>query len=282
MHSRRIANLHLVENQPQRAPQVLFLHGVLRNWRSYYTLWPQLENELAMALLDFRGHGDSARASSYLVTDYADDAVAILEQLPEPCLVYGHSLGAMVALAAASRIPHRVQGVILEDPPFHTMGDLLPTSTFMPYFQGLEQCLLARQFSDPEDLFQVLSNTIVGVSPQGASIRLRDQRDEPTRRFMADVLMKVDPQVLAPITACQWLNGYDLNELLKTIECPIELLQADKKVGGMLTSDDSSFIRSKLGDQCRLHYFEGTGHSIHWTKIDEVLSIIRQSVGLKK
>ncbi len=276
MHSRQVNSLNLVETHPQQSPRVLFLHGVLRNWRSYYTVWPALPTEHALAFLDFRGHGDSGRTSTYYVMDYVDDAVSILQALDQPCTVYGHSLGAMVALAAASRVPDRVRSVILEDPPFETMGSRLASSNFMPYFRGIEACMLAQKYAGSEDLFRALSDTIVGTSPQGAAIRLRDVRDEPTRRFMAKALIQVDPRVLAPITSGQWTKGYELATLLESVSCPVRLLQADSKVGGMLTDEDARFIASQLGARCEVTYFPDTGHSIHWLKVPEVVAAIKQ------
>ncbi len=227
-------SLHLRENRPGTAPQLLLFHGLLRNWRSYYPLLPALNNEMSLAALDFRGHGASTRAGSYFVRDYVDDAVAVIRQLPEPCFVFGHSLGAMVALAVASLVPERVRGVILEDPPFDSMGINIPTSGFLPYFQAVERCLTAQTYASASDLYEAFSDTVLMTDADGQPIRIRDRRDERTRRFMSDALMDVDPAVLKTVNAAEWMQGYDLNSLLGGARCEVELLQADAKQGGML------------------------------------------------
>ena len=45
-----------------------------------------------------------------------DDVIGLLEQLPAPAVMIGHSLGGAVALAAAVRRPDLFRAVVLEDP----------------------------------------------------------------------------------------------------------------------------------------------------------------------
>src|SRR4051812_30612267 len=87
--------LHLVEGL-KRGPTLLLLHGVARNWRDWQPLLPELSKAWHVVALDHRGHGQSERASSYRVIDYARDAVRFLqEEFAEPITIVGHSLGAM-------------------------------------------------------------------------------------------------------------------------------------------------------------------------------------------
>ena len=98
-------HINFSQNSTDSQNGVLFLHGVTRNWRSFYPLLGELNSECKLTAIDFRGHGHSGRTSgSYLVTDYIEDALAVLECSSTPKqYIYGHSLGAMVALAAATR-----------------------------------------------------------------------------------------------------------------------------------------------------------------------------------
>src|SRR4051812_17283980 len=77
---------------------LLFLHGITRCWQDFVTLLPPLSLRWQVHALDFRGHGKSGRApGSYRIVDYVQDAAAVLCSLREPVVVYGHSLGALVA-----------------------------------------------------------------------------------------------------------------------------------------------------------------------------------------
>ena len=89
--------------------------------------------------MDFRGHGESARSEGrYRVVDYVEDAARFLEEeIGRPAAVYGHSLGAMVAAATAARAPGMVMAVVLEDPPFHTMGRRIRETALHGFFSAL-------------------------------------------------------------------------------------------------------------------------------------------------
>jgi len=73
-----------------------------------------------VVLYDYQGFGQSAGQAD--VDTLANDAAAVLEALdtwPEPvrsagCVVVGLSLGTLVAVALANRMPERVAGLILE------------------------------------------------------------------------------------------------------------------------------------------------------------------------
>src|SRR5262245_19727695 len=79
-------------------PSIVMFHGVLRAWNCFLPLGAHLFPTYDVTSLDQRGHGTSDRADRYLVADYADDAVEWVERaIARPVVLYGHSLGAMVA-----------------------------------------------------------------------------------------------------------------------------------------------------------------------------------------
>lgn len=259
--------------------------------------------------LDFRGHGQSSSTpNAYRVVDYVADAVHVLDQLSGKLIVYGHSLGAMVALAASARLPEKVHAAILEDPPFATMGKHLPGTALMNYFEAVARCLSQLQAEYPEQpnrrpgtatpnrssrdsehlqssarserYFEAFSEMVVGQGADGLPIRIRDQRDEPSRRFTGESLSQLDPHVLQPITAGKWLEHYDVLELASAIRCPVHVLQADPQQGGMLADHDVELLRGPLGAQLRHTYFAGVGHFIHWSQPLEIIQLLRSELAL--
>jgi pimeloyl-ACP methyl ester carboxylesterase len=111
------------------APVVLLLHGSGRTIRGALPVAAAFHDAGASVLMiDYRGMGRSDRALLTEATMVAD-AKSAWQQLrwfqgdPTRCLVYGHSLGAAVALELASRNPD-VAGVILEGAPT-SLRDLL-------------------------------------------------------------------------------------------------------------------------------------------------------------
>lgn len=98
------------------ARTVLAIHGITANaW-----LWDPVAHHLAgganLIALDLRGRGRSFDAGGpYGIRQHADDVAAVIEQLGGPVLVAGHSMGAYVALMAASRHADAVDDLVLVD-----------------------------------------------------------------------------------------------------------------------------------------------------------------------
>jgi pimeloyl-ACP methyl ester carboxylesterase len=272
------------ESTDKSTVSVLFIHGVLRNWRSFYPLFGRLEGRANLYSMDLRGHGNSQpRPNAYRVIDYVEDATAVLTQLQGSIVVWGHSLGAMVALAASGRVGARVKCAILEDPPFSTMGKGIAETPLGAYFRSVEECVrgpdvaTATSVSEKtEKLFHDFSNIVVGQRPDGSLVRIRDQRDLNTRQFAAEALASVDASVLEPINRGSWLDGYELLREATAVgsDTRIMLLQAAAGLGGMLTDGDVGQIRSVLRDRCELARFQASGHSIHWADPERLTEMI--------
>src|SRR4051794_28395728 len=101
-------SLHVSEDGDPAAPAVLLLHGIIGSKATWSWLVPELAQRFRVLRLDFRGHGDSDRApGGYTPEGYAGDAIAALEQAAgRPCIVIGHSLGAVTAARGSQLRPH--------------------------------------------------------------------------------------------------------------------------------------------------------------------------------
>src|SRR5215510_16515252 len=114
LFKRGMLALNYARTDNNNAQPLLCLHGVTRSWQTFLPLIPTLALRWQLYALDHRGHGKSARAKSYFAIDYVPDAVSFLrDEIKHPCVIYGHSLGAMVAAAVAAEAPDLVQAVIL-------------------------------------------------------------------------------------------------------------------------------------------------------------------------
>jgi hypothetical protein len=114
------------------APVVLLLPGTGRTIAgSLHVAAALLDAGAAVLMIDYRGFGRSDRAFTTEAT-MLEDAKAAWQQMrwfqgdPARCLVYGHALGAAVALELAARSPDTA-GVILEGAPT-SMRELLAGS----------------------------------------------------------------------------------------------------------------------------------------------------------
>ncbi len=284
---------------PKHGPPLVLLHGVVRQWTDFAPLLPALSARWSIYAVDFRGHGGSDRAcsaparsggssldpassapassdqarsdqarSAYRVVDYAGAIAALLDRFDEPAAIYGHSLGAMVALAAAAARPDKTRALVLEDPPFHTMGRDIFGTPYHSQFAGMAG--IVRPGRPASELRVELAALPIRLPGEAAEVPLGRLRDAAALRYMAHCLERLDPQVLTPIVAGQWLDGYDGPELAARTRCPALILEADTAVAGMLRPEDTRWLLEKLGDGAVVR-FPGIGHLLHWQATEAVL-----------
>lgn len=258
---------------PHNGPPLILFHGVTRCWQDWSILLPDLMMNWQVFALDFRGHGRSCdMPGKYHVIDYADDGRATEILCYEPPVIYGHSLGAMVALATAGDTEYKIRALILEDPPFETMGHRIKETSFHSLFTGMQQLLQTKK-TVPE-LTRGLAEIRITTPGSDATVRLGDVRDATSLRFSARCLSCLDPDVLTSIVAGEWLKGYDLGAILAKIHCPVLLLQADTSAGGMLADEDADKMEATLSECYRVR-FPGAGHLLHWMEREKLLRLVR-------
>jgi pimeloyl-ACP methyl ester carboxylesterase len=258
---------------PQVGTPIVFLHGVGRCWQDFDALVPPLAWRWRIHGIDFRGHGLSARTpGKYLVRDYVRDAVALLTQhIDQPLILYGHSLGAMVAAATAAELPHLVHGLVLEDPPFDTLGPNIQKTQFYSLFEIMRSA--SGSHLPVDDLASQLAESRIAVPGSDETVRLGDVRDPTALRFGAACLKRVDPELWEPLVAGRWLEGYDKVSVLKAIRCPTLLLQGDTALGGMLPEAGGAEIETLI-PRCLRIRVPGVGHLIHSLQTETTLRFL--------
>lgn len=256
-------------------PTLLFLHGVTRSARDWSLILSMLANRFTPCAIDLRGHGQSARSSqAYRVVNYVDDAVLIARSvIARPVVLVGHSLGAMVALAAAVRLREQAVAIVLEDPPFETLGTNVEDSIYFSQFNQFRDILRAERWNSVQELARLLADVQLDNPKTQENARLGDIRDEASIRFHASTLAQMDPECLTPIVEGNWLNGYHWHEIADSIDVPVLVLQADPARGGMLTDDDLAILRARVRDLTVVR-FSGVGHQIHSLARESYLSTV--------
>ncbi len=105
---------------PQRPgrPALHWAHATGFHARTYTPLLDELAQFANVSAWDMRGHGRSIAplGSFHGWSTYYDDLCDLLQASEEPLWLAGHSVGATVSLMAASRLPHKVHGLLLVEP----------------------------------------------------------------------------------------------------------------------------------------------------------------------
>lgn len=251
--------LHYARGSADEAP-LLLLHGVGRRWQDFLTVLPPLLCRWRVFALDFRGHGLSDRAEArYLVADYLADARTLLEQqCTEPAVVFGHSLGALVALGLAATCPDRVRAIILEDPPAMNFLADLERTPYYALFVAMRE-LAGSKLSVSEVTSRLAELRLPGPS---GPYRLGDVRDGASLRFSARCLHLLDPAVLDPVLDRRWLEGFLFDDWAARVTCPSLLLRGDVALGGMLPAADAERLCACLNDVLDVA-LPSLGHQIH-------------------
>lgn len=233
----------------------MFLHGLTRGALSVEPLLSYLGDSWA---LDHIGHGASDRAPRYRVIDYAPPVIEWMSQnIQAPVLLYGHSLGSMVAPLVAAALPGLVSHIVMEDPPFSTMSTRLRESDWYPYFQSVAP--LAGKWISPEALGETSYQTL-----DGRTMLYKDTRSPEMLARMAQFLGMLDPKIFDDVLAGHWLDGYEWPGL----QHPTLILQADPAKGGMLRDED-------IPNGARVERLNGVGHLAHWQAPERIHSILK-------
>jgi pimeloyl-ACP methyl ester carboxylesterase len=253
-------SLHTLVGPPAGGPLIL-LHGVSRSSRDFAPLFPALAARWQITAIDQRGHGPSSRGNSYFVRDYAADLVELLSSRPayRSSVIYGHSLGALVAVCVAARCPEIVRAIILEDPPGPKLLCGVEQTPFYPTFAAMRKVAGSR--APVSQIARELAE--VRLPTASGEVRLGDLRDGVSLRLVARCLQEVDPAVYDSLLAGQWLDGIDWPATLRAVRCPVLLLAADEKAGGMLSRSAINEMQQNVADIITLSH-SGVGHLIHW------------------
>lgn len=102
-------------------PSVLFVHGAGTSRRSWTRVVPLLRPRFRTYAMDRRGHGDSTDIPPYSLQREAQDIAQVVDALPAPVFLVGHSFGAVAALEAL-RLTSRIGKAVLYEPPLPVPG----------------------------------------------------------------------------------------------------------------------------------------------------------------
>ncbi len=266
------ARVHYAEG-PDNGPPLVLLHGLGRRWQVFMPLIPALSLRWHLFVLDLRGHGTSGRVPrGYRCTDYAEDLTQLLrERVPEPAVVFGHSLGGMLGMWIACHHPKLVRALILGDNVIMTRKVRAPM--YVALFTGLRD--LARKGGSLEEIAAGIGRIELQVPGTGALVRIRELpgNDQAYLLAWSRCVAQADPEVYDMTLDGTAMEGWDGEAVLRGITCPTLLLQANREVGGLMSDADVALAEKILPHHTHV-YFRSLGHALFIQQPEPVLRAV--------
>lgn len=141
------------EDDVRSAQTVLLIHGAMVDSDFFSYTAELLARRYRVVTYDRRGYGgaDAPADGAYEIDAQADDAAAVILAVGGPCLVVGHSAGAIVAMALVARHPELVSACVLDEPPLKELA--VPTDPAVVNLDLATEAIAAGRYAHAKVLF---------------------------------------------------------------------------------------------------------------------------------
>lgn len=241
---------------PTGVPLVL-LHGLSDSNASMRVLMDELPKGLRAIAITQRGHGDSSKPAGPYTTDaFVADVAVVMDRLAvRRAVVFGHSMGSVVAQRFAVKHPERVAGLILEGAFPGLKGNPAVDAFYQGEIAGLTDPI------DPTFAREFQVSTIVRPVPEAFLDLVSSESQKLPARAWKQIL--------------QDMMQIDTTANLAGLKVPALLLWGDRDTF-VLRHDQDRLVDAIKGST--LEVFEGTGHDPHWEEPARVAGLVADFV----
>lgn len=246
--------LNYVEGE-NNGSELLLLHGSSSRLQTFNPIIPHLTRHSHLFALDLRGHGLSSRAESYLIDDYVNDIRQFIEvNMTAPVVLYGNSLGGMIAFMLAAQYPHLINKLIIGDAPLSIASLRQLISTQRDFALTIIDLLRKNNIND---IYKII----------------------PDRDFAESVTM-CDYKMLSAIfnEFEKTFSSYQPEIIFPALQCQLMLLRGDVANGSLISDDDVAHLRSYIPSFIDIK-IPAAGHSLtsfHTLFLDQVIEFIKK------
>lgn len=258
---------------PAHGPPLVLLHGLGRRWQVFLPVIPALSLRWHIFAPDLRGHGKSSHlARGYRGPQYAEDIACLLrERISAPAVIFGHSLGGMLAMWVASHHPELVRALILGDNMI--VARRLHNPMYTALFSGLRD--LARHSGSVEQIAGGIGRIALPIPGTDESVTIRELpgNDEAYLLSWARCVQQTDPDAYEMTLDGSSLEGWNGETVLGGITCPTLLLQGSQELGGLMSDADVALATRLLPHHTHVK-FRNLGHALFIQQPEPVLRAV--------
>jgi pimeloyl-ACP methyl ester carboxylesterase len=196
--------------QGEGTPALVFVHG----WSCDKTYWreqvPEFSQKYTVVTVDYGGHGKSGlNRDNFTIESFGDDVAAVVDDLKlEKVILIGHSMGGLVIIDAATKLPGKVEALIGID----TYEKLVDTT----FTRELMEQFTAPFYTDFANSSKAFVKTMFAP---GADSTLVETIAEDMSSAPQEVAMEAFNSMF------EYANGVE--EILKTLQIPIYAVSSD-------------------------------------------------------
>lgn len=240
---------------------LFLLHGLSQDHATFHELCEHLpQDDYTFHRVDLPGHGRSARLERYAVAPMVERVAGLIQGQNRPVSLYGHSLGALVAMGVAARCPDAIDRLVLSDPPLVFWDDdRWADSIISSYFGWVRKTMRGNEEEERD-----LAAKLQGVFPHRAAATVQRQ---------ARALSRFDLSLIDTLFESGLATRGELEEWLQEIRCPVLVLQADPRVLAAADDADVADLAARL-EQFRHVKFDKADHDLHLWKPQRVASVV--------
>jgi len=206
-------------------PLVLCIPGMADLRSAYRFLGPALVMAgYRVAIIDLRGHGDSASTfDSYDNEANASDVAALIEHLGGPAVIVGNSMGAAIGALVAAGHPERVAGLALLGPFLRdgkvggVLAAVMAVATSAPLVAATWKAYMRNLYkgTKPSDFSAYSREVVAGIKSHRSTVSRTMRTSHASAeaalpRVHTPVLVvmgELDPDFTSPRAEAEWIVG---------------------------------------------------------------------------